>query len=221
MMGRMRIGKLRSFHMQQRDVVDVDPMRATLLAFPVADEFAADNADHSAGRTAGEDAGFIVEEATVFDRQIAALRTNAGPVLVRHARPLQGEVADRDVAAGSDQYRLTAAGLVGHDDAGALALDGEVVLADDRAVEILPWIDLDRIAVLRGRHRFARLLELVALTHLEGSSQERECPDAHRHGEQRSCHRHRMLLVSFKPPPHCQLSRCGSINASGRRQPRR
>src|SRR5271165_3137515 len=196
----VRFEEFRSFHMQQRDVIDIDAMSATGIALPIADEITAQDADHRAAGTAGENAFLIVEKAAVLDCQVAALRTNAGAVLVRYARPLQGEVAYGDVVTDSDQYRLAAARPVGHDDARAVSSNNDVVLADDCAVEILSRIYLDRIAILRGGHRLARQLEIVTLSHIECSSHQRERPHAHRYRKRYPRHRYHELLTTFARP---------------------
>ena len=155
---------------------------------------------------AGEDAVLIVEETRVLDRQIRALRSDAGTILIWNARALEGDVAYSDVVSGSDQQRLSAAGLVRQDDALALAFDGHVIPDDGSAIEILARIDVDRVAIFRGGDCLAWRLVLLALSHLQCSSQKRDGPNAHRDGKQRPRDNHHQLLTSNGAPPLWQLS---------------
>src|SRR5262249_55321496 len=140
----MGAGEFGSLNMQQRDMVDVDAVCTGFVALAVAGEFAPYDADLDPLRTAGQYAVLIVEKSAVLDRQIATFGPDAGTVSIHGARPLQGYVAHRDVAAIGDQDRLAGADLVGHDDSGSLAFNDDVVLADAGAIEIPTGINVDR-----------------------------------------------------------------------------
>ena len=102
-----------------------------------------------AAAEAGEDTDLVIAEADVVDREVGTLEPYSGPVAVRHTGALEREIADGDVVAAQYKDGFLLADLVGHR-GGAFTDDGEVVAADDGAVEILAGTDQDSIAIMGG-----------------------------------------------------------------------
>ena len=132
-------------------------VRTRPLARAVLVEVAIADCHRRSWRTA-HDTILIVDKFDLVDCQIALVEANAGTVIVGYAGPRQGQVPHRRVITLYDKKSFPHAGLVGDDDTETSALDYQVIGIPHRAIEILPRLDFDTIAVFGDRRRCRRRL---------------------------------------------------------------
>jgi hypothetical protein len=153
------LAKGRTGDLQAGDGGDVDAVGATGSAFAVALERAALDRDGAARDCCRENPVLVVKEARLAHGQIPAFRTDAGAVLIGHARARKGDVLDRDVGAADHPDRLAGAGAVAHVRRTGRGFEDQMVGAPDRAVDILAGVDADDVAVPGHRSGIARRVQ--------------------------------------------------------------
>ena len=118
-------------HVQQTDLADIDAVRAAPSQAPLWMNALPMILMVALGLLVVRMPSSIVDELHVLDGEVAALRADAGAIMVGHPGALQGQVADRDVVAVDDQKGLALAGGVGQHRARRGTLDRQIVLPDD------------------------------------------------------------------------------------------
>jgi hypothetical protein len=171
----------------------VDAVGTSLDARAVADEEAVGDAQHAIRAASRQDAVLVVQEAAVLHRQVVAERPDPGAVAPNHRGIREGDPADGDIGAQSNEDALAGAGLAGDQHARPRGLDRQPGRGPDRAVRIGSRIDPDDIAIGGDRGGLGRHLQYTGgadkqLPRLGAPGQEQQDePDAKHCGREREC----------------------------------